>query len=80
VLSLSLPLWILGRNCSALFSNFVEEKTSNNKKDIEFLLVSDKGYSYTERFLAFLPCTCVLQPEMVHLYHPASILSGSFAW
>jgi hypothetical protein len=28
-----------GRTCSALFSNFVEEKTSNNKKDNAFLLV-----------------------------------------
>jgi hypothetical protein len=28
-----------GRTCSALFSNFVEEKTNNNKKDREFLLV-----------------------------------------
>jgi hypothetical protein len=28
-----------GRTCSALLSNFVEEKTSNNKKDKTFLLV-----------------------------------------
>jgi hypothetical protein len=28
-----------GRTCSALFYNFVKEKTSNNKKDIAFLLV-----------------------------------------
>jgi hypothetical protein len=40
-----------------------------NKKDIAFLLVWDKD-SYTERFLALLPCTCVLQTELVHLYRP----------
>jgi hypothetical protein len=28
-----------GRTCSALFSNFVEEDISNNKKDKAFLLV-----------------------------------------
>jgi hypothetical protein len=31
------------------------------------LLAWDKG-SYTERFLALLLCTGVLQPELVHLY------------
>jgi hypothetical protein len=31
-----------------------------NNKDIAFLLVWDED-SYTERFLALLPCTCVLQ-------------------
>jgi hypothetical protein len=30
------------------------------------LLVWDKD-SYTERFLALLPCTSVLQPELVQL-------------
>jgi hypothetical protein len=32
-----------------------------------FLLVWDKD-SYTERFLALLPCTCVLQPLLINLY------------
>jgi hypothetical protein len=32
-----------------------------------FLLVWDKG-SYTERFLLLLPCTCVLQPTLIHLH------------
>jgi hypothetical protein len=49
-----------GRSCSALFSNFVEEKNiRDNKKDRAFLLAWDRD-SYTERFLALLPCTCVL--------------------
>jgi hypothetical protein len=48
------------------------ENTRNNKKDMAFLLVWDKD-SYTERFLALLPCTCVLQPELVHLYQISSL-------
>jgi hypothetical protein len=62
-----------GRGCSALFSNFDEEKTSNNKEDIEVLLVWDKD-SYSERFLALLPCTCVLQPKLIHLCLTSSLL------
>jgi hypothetical protein len=33
------PTSLPGRTCSALISNFVEEKTNNNKKDKAFLLV-----------------------------------------
>jgi hypothetical protein len=62
-----------GRPCSAHFSSFVEEKTSNNKKDIAFSLVWDKD-SYTEGFLALLPCTSVLQPKLIHLYLTFSLL------
>jgi hypothetical protein len=40
-----------------------------------FLLVWDKD-SYTERFLALLPCTCVLQPTLVHFYQTSSLLPG----
>jgi hypothetical protein len=40
-----------------------------------FLLVWDKD-SHTERFLALLPCTCVLQPTLVHHYQTSSLLSG----
>jgi hypothetical protein len=40
-----------------------------------FLLVWDKD-SYTERFLALLPCTCVLQLTLVHLYQTSSLLSS----
>jgi hypothetical protein len=36
---------------------------SNNKKDIAFLLVEIKVA--IQRFLALLPCTCVLQPELI---------------
>jgi hypothetical protein len=46
-----------------------------DKKDIELLLVWHKD-SYTERFLALLPCTCVLQSELVHLYLTSSLLLG----
>jgi hypothetical protein len=56
-----------GRTYSALLFNFVEEKIRkirDNKKDIAFLQVWDKD-SYTERFLALLPRTCVLQPELI---------------
>jgi hypothetical protein len=51
------------------------ENISGNKKDIVFLLVWDKD-SYTERFLASLPCICVLQPTLVHLYQTSSLLPG----
>jgi hypothetical protein len=37
------------------------------------LLVWNKD-SYTEKFLALLPCTSVLQPELVHLYQTSSLL------
>jgi hypothetical protein len=40
-----------------------------------FLLVWDKD-SYTERFLALLPCTSVLQPELIHPYLTSSLLPG----
>jgi hypothetical protein len=43
------------------------ENIRDNKKDITFLLIWDKE-SYIERFLALLPCTCVLQPKLIHLY------------
>jgi hypothetical protein len=53
------------------------ENIRDNKKDIAFLLVWGK-YSYTKRFLAFLPCTCVLQPTLVHLYYTSSLLPSPF--
>jgi hypothetical protein len=49
----------------------------DNKKDIAFLLVWDKD-SYTERLLALFPCTCVLQPTLVHLCQTSLLLPGSF--
>jgi hypothetical protein len=51
------------------------EDISNNKKDMVFLLVWDKG-RYKERFLALLPCTSVLQPELILLYLTSSLLPG----
>jgi hypothetical protein len=56
-----------------LFSNFLKRKHRDNKKDIAFLLLWDKD-SYTERCLLLLPCTCVLQPTLVHLYQTSSLL------
>jgi hypothetical protein len=32
--------------------------------------------SYTERFLVLLPCTCVLQPTLVHLCQTSLLLLG----
>jgi hypothetical protein len=51
------------------------EDISNNKKDIEFLLVWDKD-SYKERFLTLLPSKSVLQPKLIHLYLTSSLLPG----
>jgi hypothetical protein len=39
------------------------------------LLAWDKD-SYTERVLALLPCICVLQPKLIHLYQTSSLLPG----
>jgi hypothetical protein len=47
------------------------ENIRDNKKDIVVLLVC-----YTERFLALLPCTCVLQPALVQLCQTSSLLPG----
>jgi hypothetical protein len=41
------------------------------------LLVRDKE-SYTERFLALLPCTCVLQLTLVLLYQTSSLFPYPF--
>jgi hypothetical protein len=43
-----------------------------------FLLVRDKD-SYTERFLALFPYTCVLQPELTCLYQTSLLLPGPLA-
>jgi hypothetical protein len=58
--------------CPLLQFCWREDKT-NDKKDIVLLLVWDKD-SYTERFLALLPCTCVLHPEFVQLYQTFTLL------
>jgi hypothetical protein len=55
------------------------EDISTNKKDVIFLLVWGKD-SYTERFLALLPCTCVLQPELIHLYQTSYFLVHVFSY
>jgi hypothetical protein len=44
-----------------------KENIRDNKTDISFLLVWDKD-SYTERFLALLSSTHVLQPTLVHFH------------
>jgi hypothetical protein len=53
--------------CPLVFCFCWRENIRDNNKDIAFLLVWDKD-SYTERFLALLPCTCVLQPTSVHYF------------
>jgi hypothetical protein len=64
-----------GRTCSTLLSSdFVEEKhIKDDKKNIAFLLVWDKD-SYIGRFLLLFPCTCVLQPQLIHLKQTSSLL------
>jgi hypothetical protein len=59
-------------SCSPIL---LQRKHRDNKKDIAFLLVWGKN-SCTERFLALLPCTCVLQPTLVHFYQISSLLLG----
>jgi hypothetical protein len=51
------------------------ENIGDSKKGIMFLLIWDT-VSYTERVLALPPCTCVLQPTLVHLCHTSSLLPG----
>jgi hypothetical protein len=34
--------------------------------------------SYTEKHLALLPCTCVLQPKLVNLYQISSLFPSPF--
>jgi hypothetical protein len=47
---------------------------SNNKKDSVF--ASWDKDSYTERFLALLPGTSVLQPKLIHHFQASSLLPG----
>jgi hypothetical protein len=61
---------------SALLSSDFVEKTWDTKKNIAFLQIWDEN-GYTERFLMLLPCTCVLQPTLVHLYQASSLHPGS---
>jgi hypothetical protein len=54
-------------NCSAIFSNFVEEKIQAIIRKKSVFATWDKN-SYTQRFLALLPCTSVLQSKLIHFY------------
>jgi hypothetical protein len=56
-----------------LLQFYWRENIRDNEKDIAFSLTWDKD-SYIERFLALLPCTCVLQPKLFHLYLTSSLL------
>jgi hypothetical protein len=51
------------------------ENIGHNKKGIAFLLLLGRD-SCAEIFLALLPCTCVLQPALVHLCQTSSLLCG----
>jgi hypothetical protein len=64
------------RTCFPLLQFCCRENKRNNKKDILFLLVWDKD-SYTEWFLTLFPCTCVLQPTLVHFYHTSLLLPSA---
>jgi hypothetical protein len=48
-------------------------RRQNIKDNMKILLVWEND-SYTGRFLVLLPCTCVLQPKLVHLYQTPSLL------
>jgi hypothetical protein len=54
---------------------FCWRENISNRKDIAFLLDWDKE-SCTLRFLALLPCTCVLQHELVNLYETSYLHPG----
>jgi hypothetical protein len=73
--SLSLPPPLLpGQDLfCALLQFCCREDIKNNKNDTMFLPVWNKD-SYTERFLAWLPCTSVLQLKLIHLYQKTSLL------
>jgi hypothetical protein len=60
-------------SCPLVLQFCWRQNVGANKKDIGFLLLWGKD-SYTERFLALLPCTCVLQPTLVHFYQTSSLL------
>jgi hypothetical protein len=60
-------------SCPLILQFCWRENISNNKKDIGFFAIWEKD-SYTERFLALLPCTCVLQLTLVYLYQTSSLL------
>jgi hypothetical protein len=53
----------------------LKKKHVRLKKKIALLLSWNKA-SYTERFLALLPCTCILQPTLAHLCQTSSLLPG----
>jgi hypothetical protein len=61
--------------CFLVLWFFWRENIRDNKKRIASLLLWDK-HSYSEIFLALLPCTCVLQSTLVHLYQTSSLLPG----
>jgi hypothetical protein len=75
--SLPPPLYLPCNQFSPLLQFCWRENVRDNKKDIRFLLAWDKD-SCTERFLELLPCTCVLQPKLVHLCQTSSLLPGHF--
>jgi hypothetical protein len=61
------------RFCSLALRFCWRENIRDNKKDIVLLLLWDKD-SYTERSLALLLYTCILQPTLVHLCQTSSLL------
>jgi hypothetical protein len=51
---------------------FCIRKYIKDMKNMAFLLVRDDDI-YTGRFLVLLPCTCILQSTLVHLYQSSSL-------
>jgi hypothetical protein len=60
--------------CTLVLQFCWREYIRHNKKD-SVLLAGGKG-SYTELFLALLPCTCVLQPTLVRVCQTSLVLPG----
>jgi hypothetical protein len=69
------PTYEQNNSCPLVLQFCWRENIKDNKKDKVFLLVWDKD-SYTERFLVLFPCTCVLQPTLIHVYQTSSLLPG----
>jgi hypothetical protein len=63
-------------NLFCLFLQFCwREDKSNDKKNIAFLLVEIRT-AIQRDFVALLPYTSILQPELIHLFLTSSLLPG----
>jgi hypothetical protein len=53
-------------------------KTGHKQQERQSVFASWDKDSYTERFLALLPCVSVLQPKLIHLYLTFSLVPNPF--